>query len=127
VAKIKFSYVFLFYFLRQLYSVIYDMSCGCDVMPAASVQLTPQNLGISCNRNIAGVCVFHSPICGSTYTYYFISERYNLSSKIGIEKHTQREVLLLSSACTLQGKWSPVSSLFFKTILIILTKTPFAR
>jgi len=30
--------------VRQLCSVIYDMNCGCDVMSAASVQLTPKTL-----------------------------------------------------------------------------------
>jgi hypothetical protein len=34
--------MFLFYFMRQLYSVIYDMSCGCEVMSAAALQLTPK-------------------------------------------------------------------------------------
>jgi hypothetical protein len=40
--------------MRQLYSVIYDMSCGCDVMSAAGVQLTPKTLAFTANRNIAG-------------------------------------------------------------------------
>jgi len=84
----KFSYMFLFYFVRQLYSVIYDMNCGCDVMSAASVQLTPKTLTFPANLNIAGVFVFHSPICGSTHTCYFISKRYNLNTKTEIQNHT---------------------------------------
>jgi hypothetical protein len=36
--------MFLFYFVRQLYSVIYDMKCGCDVLSVARVQLTPKTL-----------------------------------------------------------------------------------
>lgn len=55
--KIKCSYLFLFYFVRQLYSVIDDMNCGCDVMSATSVQLTPKTLAFPAIV-ILQVCAF---------------------------------------------------------------------
>ena len=59
--KLNLVICFLFYFLRQFYSVIYDMNCGCVVMSAASVQRIPNALAFPGNRNIASAFVYRCP------------------------------------------------------------------